>query len=232
MTATDEKQQAREYYDAIRAILARTDITPTAKNIWIYLLDKQGKNGHSWPSFETIRTDCGIGSKSTVNESISLLTEKGLLKTTTPEHPANGKSNHYEINITGTKTVPVQKSNRYKKCTATGTKTVLQPVRKLYPNDSVNDSVNDSYTKKPFGDFVLLTDGEYQKLIERFGKSIADEKIEALNNGIGSKGYKYTSHYHTILSWHRRDEQKRGNKLPRITREVKNDAKYQTIAVS
>lgn len=48
---------------------------------------------------------------------------------------------------------------------------------------------------------VLLTKEEYSKLIERFGQEGADKRIYNLNNGIMSKGYKYKSHYHTILSW-------------------------------
>jgi predicted DNA binding CopG/RHH family protein len=60
--------------------------------------------------------------------------------------------------------------------------------------------------KLRFLEFVFLTDEEYKKLVDRFGKQLADEKIQALNDGIGSKGYKYQSHYHTILSWDRKNQ--------------------------
>lgn len=60
--------------------------------------------------------------------------------------------------------------------------------------------------KKRYADFVLLTDAEYQKLIDQFGAEGAKDRIAALNVGIGSKGYKYKSHYHTILSWERNNE--------------------------
>jgi len=65
--------------------------------------------------------------------------------------------------------------------------------------------------KKVYGEFknVLLTDEEYQKLKARFG-AFTLGKIEALSEGIASRGYKYSSHYATILSWHRRDELKGG----------------------
>lgn len=56
-------------------------------------------------------------------------------------------------------------------------------------------------SKDKYGDFVLLTLDEYKKLIDKLGKSRTDELIEELNLGIGSKGYKYKSHYHTILKW-------------------------------
>jgi hypothetical protein len=57
--------------------------------------------------------------------------------------------------------------------------------------------------KNIYSDFVLLTDDEYQKLLSQFGEEGTKDRIEALNAGIGSKGYKYKSHYHTILSWER-----------------------------
>lgn len=56
-------------------------------------------------------------------------------------------------------------------------------------------------SKRLFGEFVLLTDAQYAKLVERFGQQGTDERIADLNVGIGSKGYHYVSHYHTILSW-------------------------------
>ena len=53
---------------------------------------------------------------------------------------------------------------------------------------------------------VYLTTEEHKKLIERFGEDGTKQRIFDLNNGIMSKGYKYKSHYHTILSWERRHE--------------------------
>ncbi len=55
--------------------------------------------------------------------------------------------------------------------------------------------------KKPYGEFVLLTDVQYDKLMDRLGQEEAVKVIKRLNNYIGSKGKKYKSHYHTILNW-------------------------------
>ena len=63
----------------------------------------------------------------------------------------------------------------------------------------------DKEEKKKFLDFVYLTEEEHRKLIERFGEAEVQAKIEGLNTGIGSKGYKYKSHYFTILNWSRKD---------------------------
>jgi hypothetical protein len=64
-----------------------------------------------------------------------------------------------------------------------------------------------------FGQFenVKLTEKEKRKLDERYGPEDAAERIEALSEGIASKGYKYTSHYATILSWDRKNGAKNGN---------------------
>jgi len=64
--------------------------------------------------------------------------------------------------------------------------------------------------KTKYLDFVLLSDEEYSKLQKQFNSRL-DSHIENLNNYIGSKGTKYKSHYHTILSWNRRNEKENKN---------------------
>jgi len=73
------------------------------------------------------------------------------------------------------------------------------------------EKVESKTDKKPYGEFknVMLTDEEHQKLIERFGSLNASARIENLSSAIASKGYKYKSHYATILTWDRMDS-KRG----------------------
>ena len=66
---------------------------------------------------------------------------------------------------------------------------------------------NEKNEKKLYSESVYLTDHEYQKLIDQFGE-ITKEKIETLNLYILSKGVKYKSHYHTILSWERKNKNK------------------------
>jgi hypothetical protein len=73
---------------------------------------------------------------------------------------------------------------------------------------SLDTNKNDKNDKKYYGEFVRLTDEEHQKLTERLGQALTADYIERLNNYIGSKGTKYKSHYHTILTWVRNDEKK------------------------
>ena len=60
--------------------------------------------------------------------------------------------------------------------------------------------------KSTYGQFenVFLSEEEFLKLKEKYNGTL-QEKIEALSMGIASKGYKYKSHYATILSWDRKN---------------------------
>ena len=62
--------------------------------------------------------------------------------------------------------------------------------------------------KDIYGEFknVKLSTDECRKLVEKFGKVGTKERVEALSEGIESKGYKYSSHYATILTWERKDK--------------------------
>ena len=68
--------------------------------------------------------------------------------------------------------------------------------------DKEKTKVNEN--KNKYLDFVFLTDTEYQSLKDRFPD--INERIERLNNYIGSKGTRYKSHYHTILAWAKNDK--------------------------
>ena len=68
-----------------------------------------------------------------------------------------------------------------------------------------NNKENIKEIKKKYLENVFLTDDEYEKLVEKYGKWTIERKIEDLNNYIGSKWKKYKSHYFTILERLRRE---------------------------
>ena len=77
--------------------------------------------------------------------------------------------------------------------------------------DSDRDSDKKNIKKKPipkklYLEFVKLTDDEYKKLVDKFGEQDTKNKIQKLDDYIGSKGTKYVSHYRTILNWSKKDE--------------------------
>lgn len=75
------------------------------------------------------------------------------------------------------------------------------------PNGNVSKvkESKDNINKDKYLEYVYLSKEEHQKLLDTFGESVLNAKLESLNNYIGSKGVKYKSHYHTILSWSRKD---------------------------
>jgi hypothetical protein len=74
-----------------------------------------------------------------------------------------------------------------------------------YPNNT-NTVSNNLINKNNYLDYVLLTEEEYKKLVDRFGEEETNNYITKLNNYIGSKGKKYKSHYFTILNWLNKDK--------------------------
>lgn len=52
-----------------------------------------------------------------------------------------------------------------------------------------------------FAEFVTMTNAEYEKLINTYGKNFVDQCIKTLDNYKGSSGKKYRSDYRAILSW-------------------------------
>ena len=58
---------------------------------------------------------------------------------------------------------------------------------------------------------VLLTEEELEKLKERFPYDWQD-RIDKLSEYMASKGKRYKSHYMTMLTWARRDEEKKPSK--------------------
>ena len=88
----------------------------------------------------------------------------------------------------------VTKTGRKRNVSVTGTKHQSNPIQS-----------NPKQEKALFLDFVSLSKEEYSKLVKKYGEPQTKSLIKSLNDGIGSKGYKYKSHYHTILVWAKRD---------------------------
>jgi uncharacterized protein YdaU (DUF1376 family) len=75
-------------------------------------------------------------------------------------------------------------------------------------NENINENINiinnkniNKKEKIKHLDSVLLSEQEFEKLVVKYGHDTTMKAIEILNNGIMSKGYKYKSHYHTIIGW-------------------------------
>jgi hypothetical protein len=88
--------------------------------------------------------------------------------------------------------------------------------KKQQKDTNKNDKNVKNKDKKIYMDFVLLSDDEYQKLVEQFGQAKTDEMIERLNSyghTTPKKFKQYASHYHVILTWARNDKPSGNKKL-------------------
>lgn len=89
-----------------------------------------------------------------------------------------------------------------------GSRELTTPLEDRYKYKEKSIS-NDIDKKKPYGEFgnVLLTDVEYQKLINYTGsEQTAKELIERLSGYMASEGKRYKSHYATMQNWFRKDK--------------------------
>ncbi len=93
-------------------------------------------------------------------------------------------------------------------------KGLLSPLQGRKDMDMVKDKDKELVKDKvKHLDRVFLTEKEYLSLVEKFTEKGTKDRIEELNTGIMSKGYKYDSHYHTILSWEKRKISENNGKL-------------------
>lgn len=70
--------------------------------------------------------------------------------------------------------------------------------------EGINTKINNTKRegiKNQHEEFVYLTTDQYNKLVDKWGKTNTDSAIYKLNNYLGSSGKKYVSHYHTLLKW-------------------------------
>ena len=79
--------------------------------------------------------------------------------------------------------------------------------KQLTTNKNDKNVKND---KKRYRDYVFLTDKEYERLINDYGKQVVDSKIEDLDNYLGSIGKpnKYKDHNRTLRMWLKKDARK------------------------
>lgn len=75
-------------------------------------------------------------------------------------------------------------------------------------NKNVKNIKNERNNKKEidkekmhFAEFVSMTNVEYEKLVNTYGKEAADQCIKVLDNYKGASGKKYKSDFRAILSW-------------------------------
>lgn len=77
--------------------------------------------------------------------------------------------------------------------------------------------------KVKYAEFVTMTEAEYVKLAEAYGKTGADRMVEILDNYKGANGKRYTSDYRAILNWvvsrYKEEQERRGVKVTKAPKD-------------
>jgi hypothetical protein len=122
-------------------------------------------------------------------------------------HMENENENEKTVVVVGRKVICGKVQKVEKRQDVINKKGCAKAVNKLWKTcgSNVNEKKKTKTSKNRHSEYVFLTIKEYSNLIEKMGKHQTQEYIEKLNDGIGSKGYKYKSHYYTILCWWRKD---------------------------
>ena len=69
------------------------------------------------------------------------------------------------------------------------------------PSGKAEENTTRINTKKKYADYVSMTEKEFDKLVDKYGKSQTATMIDKLNSYKGSKGKRYKSDYMAILTW-------------------------------
>ncbi len=189
---------------------------PILLKLWVWLLLKANhlpykniERGQVFTTIEEMREVCSykIGyravrpSKDQIRSAYEALTKATMITTTKTTRGLIVTICNYEC---------YQNPSNYETHNEKATKTLRSQStpHTIYKNVKNDKNNNNKKGKKLFSEFVYLTDDEHKKLLEKFGGEETKNRIERLNNYIGSKGAKYKSHYHTILTWANRDKEK------------------------
>ncbi len=127
ITSPDAKDKAKAWAQRFRAILY-APIPPEARIIWLYLLDRQGKNTTAYPSVSRISSDLKLARRSAIRW-LGYCERAGIIAVTR----ASGTSNEYRVHepdkvLTGAKLALVPKQARDRCQNEHGTGAKLAPI--------------------------------------------------------------------------------------------------------
>lgn len=154
----------------------------------------------------------GISKRQHVLRAVKKLLLKNIISVTKKGYSTitkNGYSqtNIYEFNKDFDKWVVLPKKVTV---TKNGYRVLPKKVTRVLPKKGHSkETTKETIQKKDtYGDQfgkVKLTESEYQKLITSFGEQGTKDRIDGMDIYLESKGDKYKSHYATLLSWERKN---------------------------
>jgi hypothetical protein len=196
-----------------KLVMKDKDLTIESKAIYSYLCSYAGNGDTAFPSVGLMCSDLGISETRYLKHRKTLL-DKGYITIKRERKDRKWSNNVYTI---AHSVYPQNEGIQNEGIQNEGIQNEGS-INNSINNNSINNNSDNKDSppikngkaerKSKYGEFknVLLTDDEYKKLTERFPND-CKERIERLSLYIESQGKKYKSHYATILSWARRDEQ-------------------------
>lgn len=135
---------AAEWLKIQAEVLARKDISASAKLVYSIIADRMGNNGKAWPGMRRIAADCGIGI-ATAHDAVKRLEAVGLLTVEHPQGNPAGKCNVYKL-------TPERAENRTfgnNDVSETERRTYLKPNAERTENRTKPDQVNQTKITRP-----------------------------------------------------------------------------------
>jgi hypothetical protein len=235
--------------NSFRLYLKTNPIPATAQALWYVLIDFHNSCGwERWITIDNLRLQAELMiTKPTLHQHRLTLIQMGLVEYKSQQKKkSSGKYKllSFELGeVTGRVTVKETGKETGKE---SGQETGKEILPESFPDPLHLNKLNKTKLNKEdkdiappppeepktlFLEFVRLTEKEHQKLVENMGEPLTMEYIERLNGYIGQIGEKqaakkYTSHYHTISNWWRKDGRPKGASPPHNNPETQSGLSY------
>jgi hypothetical protein len=103
--AAERHRTSFQFWKLPSAVAARRDLTPAAKIVVAYLIDRQGGNDDAWPGIRRIARACGIAAK-TAMRAVARLESAGLIDVQRGADGPKRALNHYRARVDRMTTPP------------------------------------------------------------------------------------------------------------------------------
>ena len=205
-----------------RTALIESEMTDKAKLVGLVLSVYWNNKGKIYPSLTTLENDCSL-TKNTIIRAVAELTDNNFVTVTKEHH----RKSSFKINtylLTGVTVAPMNDTVNEPMIDRANEPSIdsvaIAPMNapeldiKVFKGIKEKDTIVSKKKAEPKSSFgvrglVKMTDAEYQKLCDTYGKTETDNKIidfEAFKN-FG----KYKDHYLTVNKWLRKDVQPKKN---------------------
>ena len=191
-----------------KLVMKDKDLTIESKAIYSYLCSYAGNGDTAFPSVGLMCSDLGISETRYLKHRKTLL-DKGYITIKRERKDRKWSNNVYTI---AHSVYPQNKGIQNEGIQNKGIQNEGTNNNSINNNSDSKDipaiKPDKGEKKSKYGEFknVLLTEQELEKLKEKYPHDYL-QRIERVSGYVASTGKSYKSHYATIISWARKDEQ-------------------------